>query len=188
MDKSTQWLLVLAIGLTIIYIMARRRKKRDPLMPDVHAPRPTLAAQRQVEQQMQNLLVDFAEMARQMSGQLDTRAAKLELLLKEADEKLAALQSSLDARRDAPMALDATRESFSVDSRPSLTGSPTISGLRIAGASDTVLPGPALAPTAESRHSQIYTLADQGQSPNQIARQLNRPSGEIELILALRRE
>jgi hypothetical protein len=29
-------------------------------------------------------------------------------------------------------------------------------------------------------------MADQGQSPNEIARHLNRPHGEVELILALR--
>ena len=50
-----------------------------------------LARQRQVERQMESLLVELNNMARQISAQLDTRAAKLETLLKEADEKISRL-------------------------------------------------------------------------------------------------
>jgi hypothetical protein len=32
----------------------------------------------------------------------------------------------------------------------------------------------------------VYALADEGRPPREIAARLNRPSGEIELILALR--
>jgi hypothetical protein len=32
----------------------------------------------------------------------------------------------------------------------------------------------------------VYALADQGRSPREIAAQLGRPDGEIELILGLR--
>jgi hypothetical protein len=38
----------------------------------------------------------------------------------------------------------------------------------------------------DPRHAEVYRLADQGQTPQQIAQRLGRPSGEIELILALR--
>ena len=38
----------------------------------------------------------------------------------------------------------------------------------------------------DPRHAQIYALADQGHGPRDIARELGRPTGEIELILALR--
>jgi hypothetical protein len=38
----------------------------------------------------------------------------------------------------------------------------------------------------DPRHERIYALADQGLSPRDIARELGRPTGEIELILALR--
>jgi hypothetical protein len=39
----------------------------------------------------------------------------------------------------------------------------------------------------DPRHALVYALADQGRSFKDIAQELNRPSGEIELILALRR-
>ena len=38
----------------------------------------------------------------------------------------------------------------------------------------------------DPRHQEIYTLADQGRNSREIAQQLNRPTGEIDLILALR--
>jgi len=41
-------------------------------------------------------------------------------------------------------------------------------------------------PAADPRHDQVYQLADEGVSPQQIAQRLGRPCGEIELILALR--
>ena len=41
---------------------------------------------------MQNVLVELSNMARQITSQLNTRAAKLELLLQEADQKIAQLQ------------------------------------------------------------------------------------------------
>jgi hypothetical protein len=45
---------------------------------------------------------------------------------------------------------------------------------------------PPPAPSIDPRHAEIYALADQGRSPRDIATHLGRPSGEIELILALR--
>jgi len=39
---------------------------------------------------------------------------------------------------------------------------------------------------ADEQHQSIYNLADQGRGANEIARELNRPRGEVELILALR--
>jgi DNA-binding NarL/FixJ family response regulator len=93
---------------------------------------------------------------------LDTRAAKLDALIREADEKiaiLAALQRSISAMQ-APLTPAAP---------PAPPAAP-----------------PPCAYEPDPRHVEVYTLADQGQSPSQIAGQLNRPNGEIELILALR--
>lgn len=72
------------------------------------------------------------------------------MLIREADEKIAAMKSPPSA--PPPRAEPAA---------PELPGDP--------------------------RHAQVYALADQGRSSNEIAQQLHRPSGEIELILALRR-
>jgi len=149
LDPTTRWLLIILAMLTIAYAVLRPMfRKKDPLnKPPAFG---SLAQQRSVERQMQNVLVDMAEMARQITAQLDTRAAKLELLIKEADQKLAALRSAAQPSPSPQGALE-------MESAP---------------------PDP--------QHAQVYALADQGHSASQIAQQLKRPSGEIELILALR--
>jgi DNA-binding NarL/FixJ family response regulator len=57
------------------------------------------------------------------------------------------------------------------------------------GNGDAIPAPPAIvAPPADvdSRHAQIYALSEEGMSTHQIAEQLGRPEGEVELILALR--
>ncbi len=129
-------------------------RKKDPLSkPPAFA---SLAQQRSVERQMQNVLVELSDMARQITAQLDTRAAKLESLIREAEEKIAVMKSLQSPPGLAPPGFGPT-----VDSPQT--------------------------PPSDPRHAQVYALADQGRSSMEIAQQLNRPSGEIELILALRR-
>jgi hypothetical protein len=171
-DPATTWIAISVGILLVVYVTfvrpLRKKKDKDPLQ------RPSgfssLAQQRAVERDMSNLLVELSEMARQMTAQLDTRAAKLELLLKEADERIALLRSGGGVQPDSagstevPHALDGVI----VEARASSVS--------------TRLPEPKMDP----RHAQVYDLADGGLSPPEIARQLGRPSGEIELILALR--
>jgi hypothetical protein len=41
-------------------------------------------------------------------------------------------------------------------------------------------------PSVDPRYAEVYDLADEGQTPQDIARHTGRPRGEVELILALR--
>jgi hypothetical protein len=159
LDPTTKWLLIIAVGLTIFYaVMRPMRKKRDPLS---RAPAPaSLASQRAVERDMSNLLVELSEMARQITAQLDTRTLKLEMLIKEADDRIDALKA-------------AGRES----SRGAISA-PTANG-------ESPAPAPPESPV-DPRHLEVYHLIDQGRSPQEIAQKLSRPQGEVELILALR--
>jgi len=148
--------------LVIIYSLVRpMMHKKDPLtkLPTYGS----LSAQRSVEREMQNVLVELSNMSRQVTAQLDTRAAKLEALIQEADEKIAALKA--------------------------LGASAAAKSSTAAGESSTSTPPPAQEPKSPAlnpQHAEIYNLADQGRSPREIAQQLHRPSGEVELILALR--
>jgi DNA-binding NarL/FixJ family response regulator len=162
---GVQWLIVAGGSLLIMYVLMRPKKRKDPLIPS--SPRLSIAQQKAVERQMESLLVEFSKMAQQMSAQLDTRSAKLELLLKEADEKLAALRAA-NAGHGRPAAIVPPA---------SANGEPE-------AASEPHPPEPS--PRVESRYAEVYGLADEGRSPQEIARQLGRPSGEVELILALR--
>jgi len=166
-DPATTWIAISVGILTVVYVTfvrpLRKRKDKDPL--ERSRSHTGLAQQRGVERDMSNLLVELSEMARQMTAQLDTRAAKLELLIKEADERIAALRSV--GVIPANSAVAGALEGVIIEARASL--GPCLPEQRI-----------------DPRHAQVYDLADEGLSPPEIARQLDRPSGEIELILALR--
>ena len=176
--STTTWA-ILAVGVLaavyIAFVRPTRTRKKDPL--EKPAPEPGLARQRAVERDMSNLLVEFAEMARQMTGQLDTRAAKLEALLREADEKIAELRALSEGR---PVAGGGGRALVEANVREAaaVALSEAVAVGRLAF--DT---GPG---AIDPRHAEVYDLADEGRSAQDIARQTGRPSGEVELILALR--
>ncbi|HEY1629601.1 MAG TPA: hypothetical protein VGF52_07060 [Tepidisphaeraceae bacterium] len=151
----TEWWTLIVLGVFGLFYMAVLRpmmRKKDPL--DRPAAFASLSQQRNVERQMQNLLVELSEMARQITAQLDTRAAKLEALIREADEKIAAMNSQNNTSSQPYVALPSSP--------------------------------PALEEMPDPRHAEVYALADQGRNAGDIAAELGRPRGEVELILALR--
>src|SRR5207253_3555095 len=82
-QNTTTWAVIIMAVLTIAYAVMRPRfRKKDPLETGGGGPRMTLSQQRGVEREMSNLLVELSEMARQITAQLDTRAAKLDMLIK----------------------------------------------------------------------------------------------------------
>jgi len=168
LDPATKWFVIAVAILTIIYAAIRPfLRKKDPLAkPPAFG---SLAQQRSVERQMQSVLLEMSDMARQITAQLDTRSAKLEALIREADEKIATMKS-----QPAPPPQNQPRPALQNQPPPPPSGSPFM-----AESTDQ--------PMIDPRHALVYALADQGRSPKDIAQELNRPSGEIELILALRR-
>jgi hypothetical protein len=171
-DESTYPILIGLGALILVYLTVLRPKmlnKKDPL--DQPPAREKMEQQRALERDMQTLLVEYEQMIRNMTSQLDTRAAKLELLIKEADEKLAALRVANAGSTAAP-----SSESAAV----------MHTEVAIARATD-ITPTPRRDANApDPRHAEVYALADQGLSARDVARQLGRPNGEVELILALR--
>jgi DNA-binding NarL/FixJ family response regulator len=168
-SDTTKWVMIGLGAFVLVYLMVlrpmMRGKKKDPLAtPRGGGGIRTLSSQRAVERDMQNLLVEYEGMIRNMTAGLDTRAAKLEMLIKEADEKLAALKAATAAG----------------------------AGGVVASLYSSTEPGPGDVPPApapggpDPRHLEIYDLTDQGLSAKDVARKLGRPSGEVELILALR--
>lgn len=163
--ESRQWIAI-AIGiLGLAYLLLRPKfgkKKRDPMES---MPRASLSQQRSLEREMNNLVVELSEMARQITAQLDTRASRLELLIKEADQKIAELERLRSG------------QSGIYPSNPPAAPAETEPGGSAIAHSDAA---------TEPRHADVYALADDGLSAHDIAQHLDRPSGEIELILALR--
>jgi hypothetical protein len=179
-DPASTWVAIAVGILAIVYVVYVRplRKKKEETDPVRRAPaHGGLSQQRAVEREMSNLLVEFSQMARQMTAQLDTRAAKLELLLKEADDKIATLRAIAGGHGGATALPAPAAEAASA-------AAAALEGVIIEARAPI---GPSLTePPLDPRHLRIYDLADEGYSPQEIARQLDRPSGEIELILALR--
>jgi hypothetical protein len=173
--KPQQWGVIALAGATIIYAVFIRpamKQKKDPLARTPSQTR--LSQQRAVERQMENLLVELSEMARQITAQLDTRAAKLELLIKEADEKLTALKSATQASAGLNGGNDEA-----VISAQKLPVADVLAGRGLAAESFN-------RPRVDPRHAAIYRMSDEGRSPREIARELGQPNGEVELILAIR--
>jgi hypothetical protein len=157
-DPYFQWVMIALALITIFYAVIRPglKKKKDPLeKPPAYG---KLSSERTVERQMQNLLVELSEMTRQITAQLDTRAQKLQLLIEEADKRIAELQRT--PKQPIPAR---SGEAWSAPAPPNIPSEPV-----------------------DESHQKVYDLADHGHSAGEIARELNQPRGEVELILALR--
>jgi len=185
-NDRNMWLLIAVGAATILYAIFRpsMKKKKDPLARSPN--KNSLSQQRNVERQMESLLVELSEMARQITAQLDTRSAKLEALIQEADNRIAQLQQ---AAVEAPAHGEAiARSNGSSGVRPAGNESAAAESAGSAMQSSAALAATmAVEPMPPNpQHAQVYALADLGTAATDIARQLNRPRGEVELILALR--
>ena len=161
-NPTFKWALIALAVATIFYATVVRpamKRKKDPLD---HKPiAGSLTKERTVERQMQNLLVELSEMTRQITAQLDTRSQKLQLLIQDADERIEALKQ-LERLGDLPR-VESTWPSIPPPAREAPPPEPV-----------------------DEQHQRVYTLADRGMIAGEIAKQLNQPRGEVELILALR--
>ena len=181
----TQWVIVAAIvaGTAIILLKSKYRPKKDPLTRSPESG--SLAQHRSVERQMQSLLVELSEMSRQVTAGLDTRAAKLDALIREADDKIAQLSSLRNGNGVAESihAHAAAGPRFDMRDDEDRAKSAAVVEPRFAAGSFAT---EASAYDPDPRHAQIYMMADEGHSAAEIATRLQRPAGEIQLILALR--
>ncbi|MCW5776890.1 MAG: hypothetical protein KIS87_10665 [Phycisphaeraceae bacterium] len=146
--------LLIAAGLMIILFIAMRKvqqriaaRAQQEMSPRerIEAIR-TQAAERD---SAEAVMADMHDLARELAAQLEARAAKLEKLLRDADERLARLEAADPTPPDGRRA--------------------------------TALP------TTDPLHARVYELADRGLPCVEIAREIDRPTGQVELILALRR-
>ena len=176
-DPTSTYVIMGGAAVMIIYVMTRltKKKKRDPF--DTQFQARGLAQQRSVERQMEGLLVELSNMARQMTAQLDTRAAKLEALIDDADERIARLEAMKKQTPGRPTTFEMPRET---PPEPVMAAPAPVA--EVVAKVDDMAP----APVIDAQHAEVYRLADEGHDAREIATELGRPSGEIELILALR--
>ena len=125
--------------------------------------------------QMGELMADLADLARQVNGQIDTRIAKLEYVIANADKKLEELHEATQ-RFQAQMAFqdNHTTNESETSRKPISESAPYDHPTPIEKKQE-------ISPEVSS----VLTLAKSGKTAVEIAKSLSRPTGEIELILAL---
>lgn len=111
---------------------------------------------------LEQLMVDVQELTRECAAQIDTRAARLESLLREADQ----LVARLEAARDGEPAKGPSNEPIRQAHMP-----------RVEVAEPKKL---------DPLTRQVYELADRGLPSVEIAQELDEQIGKVDLILALR--
>ncbi len=213
--SSAQWLLLIAAILIVTFIMLRSNRRR---MVEGASRRykgemdPATTRSAAIKKDMERLVIELNELAREVNGQIDTRFAKLEQSIADADKRVSALRILVDA---ANKANDAAYDRI----RPPATSSESVAAVSQAGIDVTIsdegetgsaVGGPEK-PTVDSSgdeatqpeepetqeaagrtssvdeiNSLIYSMADLGHSPIEIAQELEQNVGEVELILNLR--
>lgn len=158
---NTAQLIPLAIVLVIVtYLMMAARRKHQQRYLDQNEDRPLqrdppsaeAGSKQQLRRDLESLLAELQDLSRKISAQIDTRFAKLEAAIRDADRRIATLNrlSRSGGKTDTP---DAT----------STGAMPVVNG-----------------------HEVVYELADAGKTAVEIARELGKTPGEVELILNLR--
>jgi hypothetical protein len=113
--------------------------------------------------------VHMHDLARELSGRLDSKMGALEHLIRDADRAATRLEAALRAEASA--------------TRPREEGQAgQARGLMPERSDDAV-------PTAQpGRYDEIYLLSDYGHPAAEIAHRVGLPIGEVELILSLRKQ
>jgi len=183
-------LVVGVVGVGLVLTMSIRAKiaRRNAETPSAREQIDALKASSKARTEVDMVHAALHESARKLMAQLDNKAMRLELLIDQADERLARLQAA-GASNEASHQPTAHTSAQSIASaaRPRAPMDDTASA---AAPRETIRRNDSIAshhpePTDALRRA-IYALADRGRTPNDIARELDEHIGKIELILALR--
>ena len=182
--------MAMLLGVIIIsFVMVRhayrnysRRKNRPHLSPQQKL-RQSAEQGREICYEIGELMAELNDLSRQINGQLDTRLTRLDILLQQADERIAQLKS-LSPSDDSTAAV-------SPGDKPTPPAPVTVELIDEDAADPTEPPPAGTAPesppskleTPQAR--EIVERSNRGQSIQDISREMGRPTGEIELILAL---
>jgi len=163
MSNSQIAVLALAlIGLAIFIVTNHRRRRRLGDHSVTTHRRTDLRSMTQGRRDVEEIMAELDRVARGIHGRLDARFTKLETVIREADQRIDRLARLVRAAEGAP-ALDITLGEQTPD------------------------PDPSAPPQTIESHAAVHRLADSGLSLSQIAAEIGKPAGEVQLILALRR-
>lgn len=172
MPSPQQWtiIVVMLAGAAVVYLRLRKRRPKDwSAKPHREDRQAAASSSKEVGRDLNQLVAEL----RELTGKLDRS-------IDEADKRIHALRILID---------EAKRVTTAAPAEPP---KPTPPVGWVGPDQPSVEPRPAAPPEpplspAEQRHHRIYELADRGLSSVQIAAQLGQSTGEVELILNLRR-
>lgn len=167
-DEQGRRLLLIGAGVfAMFFVMFSMRRWQQRAQqprresPPLFRPQP---GEREMQRDLEALMVELQELSRKISAEIDTRFVKLETAIHDADRRIAVL-NRLSRGQEAPPLPP--------------VGAPS-AGLGNGAVSADV--------AADTRHQVVYELADAGFNAVEIARDLGKTPGEVELILNLRRK
>lgn len=167
-------LLVVGVILLGFILVGSVRGKIARRQAETPSPREHIAQMKARAGGQENVYAANAELldtAQRLAGQLDAKAERLQQLMAEAEQRVAALRAFLE---------ETDASSFG----PPTGGGAT--GMFAGEPLGRVGPPPASAVPADPLTTTVYELADAGHGPVEIAQQLEEQVGKVELILALR--
>lgn len=175
-QQTASWVLIIAAIVLLTWVMMRlqwRRQRRSPEDEPVAEMRETLV-DRQADMER---AAEVGQIVRDLAARLETRAARLEALLDQADERIEKLEARLAAGAVSGSVAASEQPAMGVRASQSEAADPW---------SDDHETSAMPRGSDDPLHQEVYELADGGQSPLDIARRLDQQVGTIELILALR--
>ncbi len=175
MPSPQQWtiLFLLLAGLAAAYLRLRKRRPKDwEATSHRRAAADDLRPAEQTRRDLEHLV-----------GELRALTGRLDRSIEEADQRIQALRSLLDEAA-RPAAAPVGGPVVPQPVMPDLAVSP---GPPAAVGEGVAAPPMSPQTAADHRRQRIYELADRGLSPVQIAAQVGQSTGEVELILNLRR-
>ncbi len=169
---SQDWvpLVIVVIAIALVVSSLRKRYTQGPKMPPASsgaASGPSRESAQRLRSEVESAIVELQNLSRRISSEIDTRFARLEAAISDADRRIATLQrliemADLDERPASRDAKEGERSTANMAAKSSSTD-------------------------PQDRHSVVYEMADAGKSAIEIARQLGKTPGEVELILNLRK-
>jgi hypothetical protein len=183
MSGSQLLMLAMAIaGLTILMISTRKkmvqRSRESAARPKVRDQARQMQKESHLRRDLDQVMLELDQLSRHIHARIDTKFAKLEAVIRDADERIERLSrltdtasgqgGGEDVRGGGKGQLDITLEQQDPGTPSSAT--------------------PESAATSERRmdHEAIYRMGDAGMSAHEIAARTGKQTGEIELILSLR--
>lgn len=211
-DANQLSVVVLALALALTWFSLIRSQRRKSATPPTQATQEGHGAAVAIREPTAGHAVHPAtisewevrmhELARDLEGRITSKLGLLENLVREADRAAARLEAALRAAEQVrriqaarvlePVSPVKPGESAEPagEARSENIAQPAPASeavLSETGHPATPLSRSAVTPRSSHVHEEIYTLADYGYEPEEIACRTNLPIGEVQLILSLRR-